>query len=72
MDRLVIQDYPKLKIDLADGYLKNNFKPNLINPTISATANNRAQYLEERRRMMLEWADYLDTLKKGATSVSDF
>ena len=34
-------------------------------------AYNRAQYLEERRRMMQDWADYLDTLKKGATSVGD-
>jgi integrase len=29
-------------------------------------AYNRAQYLEERRRMMQSWADYLDGLKSGA------
>jgi integrase len=29
-------------------------------------AYNRAQYLEERRRMMQAWADYLDALKNGA------
>ncbi|WAR43741.1 tyrosine-type recombinase/integrase [Methylomonas rapida] len=29
-------------------------------------AYNRAQYLEERRRMMQTWADYLDALKTGA------
>lgn len=29
-------------------------------------AYNRAQYLDERRRMMQSWADYLDRLKKGA------
>ncbi len=29
-------------------------------------AYNRAQYLEERRRMMQSWADYLDSLKNGA------
>ncbi len=29
-------------------------------------AYNRAQYLEERRRMMQHWSDYLDTLKHGA------
>jgi integrase len=29
-------------------------------------AYNRAQYLEERRRMMQCWADYLDGLKNGA------
>ncbi len=29
-------------------------------------AYNRAQYLEERRRMMQAWSDYLDGLKNGA------
>ncbi|MGZ8236550.1 MAG: tyrosine-type recombinase/integrase [Methylobacter sp.] len=29
-------------------------------------AYNRAQYLEERRRMMQSWGDYLDSLKSGA------
>ncbi|WP_305908492.1 tyrosine-type recombinase/integrase [Methylomarinum sp. Ch1-1] len=29
-------------------------------------AYNRAQYLDERRRMMQAWADYLDGLKNGA------
>jgi integrase len=32
-------------------------------------AYNRAQYLEERRRMMQAWADYLDGLRKGADIV---
>lgn len=32
-------------------------------------AYNRAQYLDERRRMMQSWADYLDTLKHGAAIV---
>ena len=29
-------------------------------------AYNRAQYLDERRKMMQSWADYLDRLKNGA------
>ena len=29
-------------------------------------AYNRAQYLEERRRMMQSWGDFLDSLKSGA------
>jgi len=29
-------------------------------------AYNRAQYLDERRRMMQAWADYLDALRNGA------
>lgn len=32
-------------------------------------AYNRAQYLDERRRMMQAWADYLDELKKGANVI---
>lgn len=33
-------------------------------------AYNRAQYLEERRRMMQSWADYLDNLKAGAAVIA--
>jgi len=32
-------------------------------------AYNRAQYLEERRKMMQAWADYLDALRTGANVV---
>ena len=32
-------------------------------------AYNRAQYLEERKNMMQAWANYLDSLKSGATVV---
>jgi integrase len=30
-------------------------------------AYNRAEHLEDRKRMMQEWADYLDTLRTGTT-----
>jgi hypothetical protein len=30
---------------------------------------NLAQYLDERRKMMQAWADYLDTLRTGANVV---
>ena len=33
-------------------------------------AYNRAQYLDERRRMMQAWADYLDGLKNGAQVIN--
>lgn len=33
-------------------------------------AYNRAEYLPERRKMMQEWADYLDALKTGARVIS--
>ena len=29
-------------------------------------AYDRAEFMEQRRRMMKEWADYLDMLRKGA------
>lgn len=31
---------------------------------------NRAEYLEERKKMMQAWADYLDSLKAGADVIS--
>jgi integrase len=31
---------------------------------------NRAEYLAERRKMMQQWSDYLDSLKASATVVS--
>jgi hypothetical protein len=34
-------------------------------------AYNRAQRLDERRKMMQEWADYLDTLRSAARSIRD-
>jgi integrase len=33
-------------------------------------AYNRAQYLDERRRMMQSWADYIDSLRQGAAVVN--
>jgi integrase len=30
-------------------------------------AYNRTSHLEERRKMMQQWADYLDKLRSGAT-----
>jgi hypothetical protein len=33
-------------------------------------AYNRAQRLEERRKMMQAWADYIDGLRNGAKVVS--
>jgi len=33
---------------------------------LSSRAYNRTAHLEERRKMMQTWADYLDALKAGA------
>ena len=50
-----------------------NFNPDAIERQLAhkddnklRSAYNRAQYLEERKGMMQQWADYLDTLKNGA------
>ena len=32
-------------------------------------ASNRTQWIDERTRMMQQWADYLDSLKAGDTNV---
>jgi hypothetical protein len=32
-------------------------------------AYDRAEFLEQRRKMMLEWADYLDKLRIGAVVI---
>lgn len=34
-------------------------------PDMNGTAYNRTQFLDDRRKMMQEWADYLDSLKSG-------
>lgn len=50
-----------------------HFKPEVIEhqlahkvPDALGTAYNRTKFLKERRAMMQQWADYLDTLKAGA------
>jgi hypothetical protein len=35
-------------------------------PDALGTAYNRTKFLPERRKMMQQWADYLDKLKTGA------
>jgi len=35
-------------------------------PDALGTAYNRTKFLDERRKMMQQWADYLDKLKVGA------
>ena len=54
-----------------------NFRPDYIEHQLAhavrdpnGRAYNRTAHLEERRRMMQEWADYLDKLKSGAEIIS--
>jgi len=35
-------------------------------PDALGRAYNRTQYLEQRRELMVKWADYLDRLRNGA------
>jgi hypothetical protein len=35
-------------------------------------AYNRTEFLEQRRKMLQTWADYLDTLRKGAGACPEF
>jgi len=35
-------------------------------PDALGRAYNRTQFIEQRRQMMQAWADYLDTLRRGA------
>jgi hypothetical protein len=35
-------------------------------------AYNRAQYMDERKRMMQAWADYLDALRAGTGNIVAF
>ena len=39
-------------------------------PDALGTAYNRTKFLPERRKMMQQWADYLDKLKAGAEVIS--
>ena len=54
-----------------------HFKPDVIERQLAPCernevrgAYNRAEYLPERKRMMQQWADYLDKLKAGARVIS--
>jgi integrase len=38
-------------------------------PDVLGTAYNRTKLIKERRKMMQQWADYLDKLKAGATVI---
>ncbi len=38
--------------------------------TVRRAYTSQAEYLDERRAMMQAWADYLDTLRRGAEIVS--
>ncbi len=56
---------------------EQGFKPDIIERQLAhiernkvRAAYNRAEYMEERRKMMQHWADYLDSLASGTNVVS--
>lgn len=53
-----------------------NWRPEVIEhqlahkvPDALGAAYNRTKFLDERRKMMQQWADYLDSLKRGAAVI---
>jgi len=48
------------------GFAPDVIEHQLAHPDALGTAYNRTKFIKERRKMMQEWADYLDKLKSGA------
>ena len=60
MARTIMDEVRGERLDLVEHQLAHRVRdPN-------GRAYNRTAHLPERRRMMQEWADYLDTIKAGA------
>jgi integrase len=56
---------------------KLNVHPDVIEAQLAhgksgplGAAYDRAEFMEQRRAMLIEWADYLDRLRRGATVVA--
>ena len=62
MARTILDEVLKFRVDIIEHQLAHAVKdPN-------GRAYNRTSHLEERKRMMQEWADYLDGLKRMKTN----
>lgn len=57
---LMIERMPGISADVIEAQLAHGKSGPL------GMAYDRAEFLEQRRKMMLEWADYLDKLRPGA------
>ena len=55
-------------LGMENGYPEHLIEKQLshINADSTIAAYDRAEYLEKRKTMMQQWADYLDTLRDGA------
>jgi integrase len=61
---LMIERMPGISADVIEAQLAHGKSGPL------GMAYDRAEFLEQRRKMMLEWAEYLDTLRIGANLIS--
>ena len=61
--RTILDEVLNQRIELVEHQLAHSVKDPL------GRAYNRTAHLEERRRMMQLWADYLDGLKAGAVVI---
>ena len=60
MARTILDEVLKVRVDFIEHQLAHAVKdPN-------GRSYNRTAHLEERRKMMQSWSDYLDSLKNGA------
>jgi len=59
MARSILDEVLGFRVDLIEHQLAHSVRDPL------GTAYNRTTFLEKRRKMMQEWADYLDKLKRG-------
>lgn len=60
MARTILDEVLNIRVDIIEHQLAHEVRDAL------GTAYNRTQFLDERRKMMQTWADYLDGLKVGA------
>jgi integrase len=61
---LMAERLPGIEVDVIEAQLAHGKSGPL------GTAYDRAEYMEQRRRMMTTWADYLDQLRRGAEVIS--
>jgi integrase len=61
---LMIERLPGIAADVIEAQLAHGKSGPL------GAAYDRAEYMEQRRKMMKEWADYLDRLRKGGDAIA--
>ncbi|RQS53462.1 phage integrase central domain-containing protein [Burkholderia sp. Bp8986] len=64
MARTILHEELTIKPEVIEHQLAHRVPDNL------GTAYNRTKFLNERRKMMQKWADYLDQIKQGAQVIS--